>query len=53
MTHAKLNQDNNAKKWLIKLAPSKDAPWKETALYDLLRPEVEAVLEAKLSQKKP
>jgi len=47
MTHAKLNQQNEAKEWLVKLAQPKDAPWEETALHDLLRPEVETLVKAK------
>ena len=44
MTHAKLNQNNEAKKWLLKLFPPKDAPWEETTLSELLRTEIQMSL---------
>ncbi len=44
MTHAQLGANDQAKEWLTKLAPPKDAPWEEQALAALLRPEVEAAV---------
>jgi hypothetical protein len=47
MTHAKLNQPEQAKEWLAKITVPRDAPWEEAARAAILRPEVQqAVAEA-------